>query len=108
MGKLAERLSDGQRSGVYRVEVLEALEEAVALNGFTLTRIALDGMPGSGLCGVAADALSGRADGQVLLFSGFEALVRTESGALDRLFDHIRADGVSLLTFFAPVGQCLK
>ena len=31
MGKLAERLADPQRSGVYRVETTEAVEEAAAL-----------------------------------------------------------------------------
>ena len=90
MGKLAERLSDARRSGAYRVESTEALEEAVTLNGFSLTRIALDGIPDGTLCGIPADAASGRTDGRVLLFSGFEALVRGESGALDHLLARLR------------------
>jgi hypothetical protein len=43
MGKLAERLADPARAGVYRVETTEALEEAAALNRYRLERIALDG-----------------------------------------------------------------
>ncbi|MBE0625559.1 MAG: hypothetical protein IH606_12175 [Burkholderiales bacterium] len=91
MGKLAERLADAQRSGVYRLESTQALEEAAALNGFALARIALEGMPRSALCGIAADVLSRRSDGQVLLFSGGEALSRAAPDALDRLIAQIHA-----------------
>jgi hypothetical protein len=64
MGKLAERLADPKRSGVYRVETTEALEEAVALNGFTLVRVGDSPLaPGR--------PLAPRGDGHVLLFSGF-------------------------------------
>lgn len=42
MGKLAERLSDSARSGVYRIETCEALEEASALNSYALVRVTLD------------------------------------------------------------------
>jgi len=42
MGKLAERLSDPTRSGVYRIETCEAIEEAAALNSFALVRVTLD------------------------------------------------------------------
>ena len=91
MGKLAERLADGQRSGVYRLESTEALEEAVALNGFALARIALEGMPGSALSGIAADAVSGLSDGHVLLFSGGEALLRADPGAFDHLLAQLHA-----------------
>ncbi|MBI2749394.1 MAG: barstar family protein [Burkholderiales bacterium] len=42
MGKLAERLSDFTRSGVYRIETCEAVEEAAALNSFALVRVTLD------------------------------------------------------------------
>lgn len=45
MGKLAERLSDERRSGVYRVEVTDALEEAVVLAGLRCTRIVLNDGP---------------------------------------------------------------
>ena len=36
MGKLAERLADPSRSGVYRIRTTEAIEEAVVLNGYSL------------------------------------------------------------------------
>jgi hypothetical protein len=36
MGKLAERLADPSRSGVYRIRTTEAIEEAVLLNGYSL------------------------------------------------------------------------
>lgn len=91
MGKLAERLADAQRSGVYRVESTQALEEAVALNGFALARIGLEGIAGSALGGIAADVLSGRSDGQVLLFRGFETLARAAPGDLDRLLAQLHA-----------------
>lgn len=64
MGKLAERLADPGRSGVYRVESTEALEEAAALNGFVLHRLVLEspGLPGA----------SPLEDGRILLFVGVE------------------------------------
>jgi hypothetical protein len=58
MGKLAERLADAKRSGIYRVETTEALEEAAALNGFALERGAPPIRAG---------------DGRVLVFSSAEA-----------------------------------
>ena len=39
MGKLAERLADAARSGVYRVASTEAVEEAAALNGYRVLRL---------------------------------------------------------------------
>jgi hypothetical protein len=42
VGKLAERLCDPARAGVYRVETTDALEEAAALNGYALKRFRLD------------------------------------------------------------------
>ncbi|HEX6320620.1 MAG TPA: hypothetical protein VFZ84_17315 [Burkholderiales bacterium] len=36
MGKLAERLADPSRSGVYRIRTTEVIEEAAALNGYSL------------------------------------------------------------------------
>ena len=89
MGKLAERLSDARRSGVSRVEATDALEEAVMLNGFSLTRIALDEIPNGALSGLPAEAAS-LTDGRVFLFSGFEALVRADAGALDELLARLR------------------
>lgn len=56
MGKLAERLADAARSGVYRVETTEALEEAAGLNGFSLARVSLAGIP-----------VGAASDGEVLL-----------------------------------------
>lgn len=76
MGKLAERLADPQRSGVYRVESTEALEEAARLNGFALVRVALDG-------GLPSFRLP--EEGGVRLFSGFEDTLRADPGALEPL-----------------------
>jgi hypothetical protein len=39
MGKLAERLADPSRSGVYRIRTTEAIEEAAGLNGYRLLRL---------------------------------------------------------------------
>jgi len=83
MGKLAERLSDARRSGVYRVETTEALEEAAGLNGFALERFAL-AVPSA----VPAPAGS-RRDGCVLLFTGFEPLAH--NGALKLLLGELEA-----------------
>ncbi len=84
MGKLAERLSDPKRSGTYRIEVTDALEEAVALNGFRLERFAP-----ADFSRVPAHLAS--SDGRVLLFSGFEPLVRESPGALDALLAKLDA-----------------
>jgi hypothetical protein len=45
MGKLAERLADASRSGVYRVEETAAIEEAAAANGYRLLRLAGTALP---------------------------------------------------------------
>ncbi|HUX23342.1 MAG TPA: hypothetical protein VMV87_01870 [Burkholderiales bacterium] len=63
----------------------------MALNGFALARIVLEEIPGAALCGTAANAVSRRTDGDVLLFSGFEALVRREPEALHPLFEQLGA-----------------
>ena len=70
LGKLSERLADPARSGVYRVESREALEEAAALNRHPLQRIAVSG-------GIAApiEAATGEGCG-VLVLSAFETLFR--------------------------------
>lgn len=110
MGKLAERLADAQRSGVYRVETTDALEEAAMLNGFPLVRVALDaattddlcalcarvltpGLDGSwrGLASALADSGWKPAPGHVLLFSGFEVLRRAAPHALEPLLEALRA-----------------
>lgn len=83
MGKLAERLSDARRSGVYRVETTEALEEAAGLNGFALERF----VPGD-LSGAAAP-IGSRRGGCVLLFTGFEPLAH--NGALKGVLGELEA-----------------
>ena len=45
MGKLAQRLSDPMRSGVYRVETTEAVEEAAALNGYRMLSLTDGALP---------------------------------------------------------------
>lgn len=67
MGKLAQRLADYRRSGTYRIEATDAIEEAAALNGFALERVAL------GDAAAVARAVAEPRDGRVLLFSGCEA-----------------------------------
>jgi hypothetical protein len=79
MGKLAERLADAKRSGIYRVETTGALEEAAALNGFALERVALTD------CARAIRA----GDGRVLLFNCAEAGAR--NGALAPLIAELEA-----------------
>ena len=98
MGKLAQRLSDSARSGVYRIETLEALEEAAELNSFRLVRVVLEhvttkpalldavadaaafpvrfGRNWNALPGCLTDLSWTPARGYVLLVSGFEALRR--------------------------------
>ena len=70
MGKLAERLSDPARSGVYRIETTEAVEEAAALNRHPLVRIALNGSAAAALEAAAA------AGSRVIVVSGFEQFFR--------------------------------
>jgi len=98
VGKLAERLSDPARSGVYRIETVEALEEAAALNSYPLVRVELGHVTSkSGLLDAVArsaalpdsfapnwivlresltDLSWTPASGFVLLLSGFEAAQR--------------------------------
>jgi hypothetical protein len=86
MGKLAERLADPARAGVYRVETTEALEEAAALNRYRLERIALDGAAQPLL-----DRLAGKeSSGRVLLVSGFERLFRERPEEGERLLAELR------------------
>jgi hypothetical protein len=42
MGKLAQRLADASRSGVYRARSSAAIEEAAALNGQRVVLLVLD------------------------------------------------------------------
>jgi len=72
VGKLAERLSDPVRSGVYRIETTEAVEEAAALNGYPLLRVALNGSEAGAL---DAAAVGGS---RVIVVSGFESFFREQ------------------------------
>lgn len=110
MGKLAERLADERRSGVYRLEVTDALEEAAAIDGFPIMRVALDDVVSDQLFARCVGALALRVEGDwadlaaaladpkwspaaghVLLFSGFEALVHRDPDALAHLLATLRA-----------------
>ena len=100
MGKLAERLADLQSSGIYRVAATEALEEAVALDGFALVRVnGLQTGPNWQAC------LTPRDDGRVLLISGCAALPRRDAAAWDLLMGMLSAAAVEHraagLRFFA-------
>ena len=83
VSKLAQRLADARRSGIYRVEDTEAVEEAAALNGFALERVALD---------ARAPALGERAaragDGLVMVVAGAQSL---GPGALEALLAPLEA-----------------
>ncbi len=76
MGKLAERMGDPARAGVYRVESTEAVEEAAALNGYALQRFRLDSE--SGLRTLERLAAEDAPGGRVMLVSGFEQLFASE------------------------------
>jgi hypothetical protein len=78
MGKLAERLGDPARAGVYRVETTEALEEAAALNGYRLVHLHGDVERdlGGALRRLAAEPAL---DGCVALVSGFEPHLRDDA-----------------------------
>jgi hypothetical protein len=100
MSKLLERLSDPARSGVYRTRQENDIVDALRGSRLALTRIAF---PGKGIFDAFATALEfpdwfGRnwdaledclgdlswrkAEGHVLLISGFEAVARDELGVL--------------------------
>lgn len=104
MGKLAERLGDERRTGVYRVAVTEALEEAAAIVGLPIVRIALRGASGDRLLAacagpvtsipvqrwddfsaVIADAAWSPPPGRVLLVECFDELLRLDLRALEPL-----------------------
>lgn len=89
MGKLAERLGDPARAGLYRVETTEALEEASALNGYTLLRLRLgaEGDVGA-LTRLAAEPSLDRC---VALITGFEAMFRDPAGQGARLLAALSA-----------------
>lgn len=106
MGKLAERLADAKRTGIYRIEVTHALEEAVALSNFALARIDLAGFSCGALCTISARVLAPWPDGHVLLFSGFEGLIRNAGeGALDPLLSRLGAAAALVLGAPAYLGR---
>ena len=70
MGKLAERLSDPARAGVYRIESTEAVEEAAALNGYALVRVRI----GDGATPAFEPMIRGA--NRVIVVSGFERFAR--------------------------------
>ena len=105
MGKLAERLSDPARSGVYRIETTEAVEEAAALNRYRVARIALDGKPQA--------LLTATADNDVIVVSGFERFFHERPQQAQALLAALRA-GVqgrrgpcSFVAFLDPRGILL-
>ncbi|TXL65287.1 hypothetical protein [Zeimonas arvi] len=112
MGKLAERLADKSRAGVYRVEVTEALEEAAGIVGLPIVRLSLRGttadrLPGE--CGQAADA-----PGQILLIDDFDDLARRDADALRPLIaalasaaDRHRSRGDNFFAVFLDPGRLL-
>lgn len=104
MGKLAERLADERRTGVYRVEVTEALEEAAGIVGLPIVRVALRDASGPRLLERCAQAVGVRTahswdalaaaigdaawtppPGRVLLVEYSDELLRQHPGALDPL-----------------------
>ena len=110
MGKLAERLADARRSGVYRLEVTDALEEAAAIDGFPIIRVELARVESARFYAACARALDARTDGHwadlaatladpawspapghVVLLSGFEALTRREPDVLAPLLAALQA-----------------
>lgn len=76
MGKLAERMGDPARAGIYRVESTEAVEEAAALNGYALQRFRLDAE--SGLRALERLAAPDAPEGRVIVVSGFEQLFASD------------------------------
>jgi hypothetical protein len=87
MGKLAERLADPTRSGVYRVETTEALEEAVALNAMELVRLAHPLATGQGWERIRVR----HSRDAVVLLTGFAALAGSEPSRWRALLDGLNA-----------------
>lgn len=101
MGKLAERLADEKRTGVYRTEVTDALEEAAGIVGLPIVRADLRDCSADRLLADCAQAVASRplngwdafaaaiadpawtpAPGRVLLVAGFESLLHDDARAL--------------------------
>jgi len=108
VGKLAERLSDPARSGVYRIEATEAVEEAAALNRYALLRVRVDGCVKPALEPVTRGA------NRVIVVSGFERLARERPGEmrawledLDRAAQAWRPSGARVFIAFLDPAQAL-
>jgi hypothetical protein len=114
MGKLAERLGDPARSGVYRVEVTEALEEAAGIAGLPIVRAGLRATAESRLLDACSQAVARRGfpgwaafsaalaepapagqRGQVVLVDGFEALLDEHVAPLAPLFEALESAAAS-------------
>jgi hypothetical protein len=108
MGKLAERLGDPARAGVYRVETTVAVEEAAALNGYALLRLRFDAEGGAQA--LADFAAVQRPDGRVALVSDFEQGFASDPARRDALLEALaaaaaewRACGIrGFVVFFDP------
>ena len=103
MGKLAERLGDPARAGIYRIETAEALEEAAALNGYALRRLDCQ----SGVGALARLAAEPSLDGCVALVGGFGAHFREHAAlratllaALNLAAERWRARGARVFVAF--------
>lgn len=84
MGKLAERLSDPARAGVYRIETTEAVEEAAALNRYPLLHVRINGSTAPAFAAAAAD------DERVVVLTGFEPLAREQPQEIETLLAKLR------------------
>ena len=91
MGKLAERLSDESRTGVYRIEVTDALEEAAGIVGLPIARVSLRTGTGTGDHPITESVLAACAPGRILLIEDFEELARRDAGSLRPLIDMLES-----------------
>ena len=112
MGKLAERLADQSRTGVYRVEVTEALEEAAGIVGLPIVRVSLRGATADRLPGECEQAAS--APGRILLIDDFDDLARRNAdglrsliAALESAADRHRSRGDSFFAVFLDPSRLL-
>ncbi len=112
MGKLAERLADQSRTGVYRVELTEALEEAAGIVGLPIVQVSLRGATADRLPGACAQAAD--APGRILLIEDFDDLARRNADALRPLIaalesaaDRHRSRGDSFFAVFLDPSRLL-
>jgi hypothetical protein len=96
MGKLAERLSDPVRAGVYRIVTTEAVVEAAALNGYAL--VFVDG----------TESLESAATGRnrVIVVRGVESLEDERIARLNAAAAAWREHGARVfVAFLDPAGR---